>query len=217
MHLDPGESASATAQFDVDSASGVTVNVVQSTVNVAPPPSQPSPNSPILIEGNKGAKGVNLQASATHLPAGKYQWVQLLTEDTTKLISGVGSKTCTHSGFPQLDNAYPYGYSASGGWLGTVSTTVVTNDTAQDSPNSVLPQNWGELARSFQANMYLMWAPNADSRCTDGNKCTVPVPLGNCGLAWQPSDSRCSLLVRSSSLSERAITLYGEACQAFSF
>jgi hypothetical protein len=90
---------------------------------------------------------------------------------------------CEDYTFPQLDNAFPYGYNPNGQWLGTVFQTNVPNDTAQDSSGIGLPSYWGEVARSFQATMYLMWAPTPDPRCT-GSSCTLMVPLGSAQWNW---------------------------------
>jgi len=62
-----------------------------------------------------------------------------------------------------------------------VYTTNVPNDTVVDAPNVNLPNQFGEVARSFNATMYSMWVPNADRNCNgnDGYSCTIPVPLGS--------------------------------------
>jgi hypothetical protein len=179
-----GESNSATTTFNVDGPAGVTVGPpsggqMQSTVNIVPPPNSRSGIYPVLIEGAGGVPGINLLASASHLPTGgKYQWVQLINSDTTEIICPAGPQTKTlvpSSGSPKLDNTYPYSI---------VTTTNVTNDGANDSPSVPLPPPWGELARSFSANMYLMWVPPALSGCSNGTSCTIPVPLGSFQWSW---------------------------------
>jgi hypothetical protein len=131
------------------------------------------------------APGIKLVAQSS-LPSGNngsYQWVQLLNSDQTQFINAQGPRTCTTftgpAGTPELDGTYPYGNGT-----GTVTTTSVTDDTAQDSPNSGLPSNYGELQRSFNATMYLRWAPSAGGSCTAGNACTIPIPLGSATWWW---------------------------------
>lgn len=157
---------------------------IQDTVNIIPPPLTTSPLNAVLVEGNIGVPGINLFASAGHLPAGgQYQWVQLIEADSLKFDCPVGSNPVgpqtellvSSSSPPVLHNTYPYS---------VVTTTFITNDGANDSPSIPLAPSIGEIARSFSANMYLMWIPPVLSGCTNGNACTVPVPLGTFHSTW---------------------------------
>jgi hypothetical protein len=175
--LTNGEGSSAIATFNVDAPSGVTLQVTQSAVNILLPLGA---SQPTLVEGASGVAGLNLFASASHLPAGgAYQWVQLIQEDVVKIDSNLGLLTCPafpSSSAPELDNSYPYG----NGFAGTVTSTGgITNNGANDSPAFALQPRQGEQARSFNANMYLMWMPHVLNGCVDGNACTIPVPLGS--------------------------------------
>lgn len=134
---------------------------------------------------NDGRPGIQFLANST-LPSGNqgsYQWVQLIKSQQSRLIKQSGPASCTiftgPPGVPELDTTYPYGGN------GTVTTTLVPNDTAQDSPRTFLQTVDGEWADSFSAVTYLRWIPNTDSRCT-GNACTIPVPLGSS--SWGYSD-----------------------------
>jgi hypothetical protein len=177
-----GTSISASVTFNVTGPTAVSVGLSPSTVNIVPPPTSLSAGFPLLIDGNIGVIGMKFLASSNppNGNQGTYQWVQLLNKDTIFMLAATGSKTCPSvSGGPLLDTTYPYGNG-----IATVTTTKVTNDTAQDSPANGLPTSWGEVARSFSATMYLMWVPNPDSRCTNGTACTIPATLGTVNWGW---------------------------------
>jgi hypothetical protein len=191
--------ASATAAFNVVAPTGVSVAVTYpgNTSIINPPFVGNSSPWPKLQFGGPGATGATMPgieflATTMMWPSqnngvqntGVYQWVQLVIKSVQKLLGngGPGAATPQFTGDPQLDGTYPYG----GNCLGQTPCEVITNgvlyNTAQDSPGLVLMQQFGEEARSFSAQMYLMWTPNNDSRCT-GTGCTIPVPFGS--ITWQ--------------------------------
>jgi hypothetical protein len=134
---------------------------------------------------------MTFQASAAQYSTGTFQWVQLINHDITQNMGSGGPipPSDAISSTPELDGGYPYGVLSNGQPLGNVTTTNVTNDTATDSPFIALAVAQGELSRSFNATMYLMWVPNAASGCsaTANNPCTVPIPLGSVNWQWQGS------------------------------
>jgi hypothetical protein len=177
--LDNNETNSATVNFTVDEPTGVGVTISPGTVVIK------NPGAPgvTIVELATTGPGMKFLAGANHLPAGAYQWVQLISSDLTQSLgpSGPNQPVQWISGAPELDNTYPYGNGT-----GTVTTTYVTNDTAADSPFSpVGALGGGEYARTFKATMYLEWLPNPDNLCTDGGACTIPITQGT--IAWQYS------------------------------
>jgi hypothetical protein len=94
---------------------------------------------------------------------------------------------------PALDTEYPVGSKT----LGVLFSVHSPNDTMIDSPGFGLPNTDGERAEVFNAITYLMWTPTADSNCTDGALCTVPVPLGS--LSWNFQGDTINTLQQNSS------------------
>ena len=191
-----GQAGSVFVAFNVDGPSGVTITPTSSnTVSIlSPGHSGAFASNTILLDGASGVPGVSFVAQATHVPAGIYQWVQLISSDKSSTLASNGPHTVDKvTGAPALDLGYPYGYNSSGNPLGTVTTTHgVTNDTSQDSPYSVLPSLYGELARYFTATMYVMWVPPADPRCNNGIACTIPAPIGS--ISWKAAGDAINTL-----------------------
>jgi hypothetical protein len=131
--------------------------------------------------GGLAIPGITLTASST-LPsgdAGRYQWVQLINSDQDQAITAAGVRSCTTftdpAGTPELDSVYPYDL---------VSTNQQPNDTAQDSPNTELPQTMGEIQCVFNATIYLRCIPTGTVVCSSGSACAIPVPLGSVTWGW---------------------------------
>lgn len=186
------QSASATATFNLGAPTGVGVSaqIGQATV-------EPTENNKVVAGGIPTLELLGVQVSPTQQAGilfqasgnppsgntGAYSWVQLVKSDVTKIDDVGGSGPCTGGpspSNPELDTNYPYKV------VSTSQGATIPNDMATDNPQVPLKQNWGEAARSFEAIMYLMWTPNADSRCT-GSTCTIPVPLGSVNVLtpWQ--------------------------------
>src|SRR5712692_107879 len=168
--LNTGASNSATATFNVAGPTSPSMSAQTSIVQIVAAGYNPLflglpgqqfgfyPNSP---------PGINFTASAT-LPSGNqgaYSFVQLISKDTIKRIAAPpkNSQTCKPNGFvtdpnPELDNTYPY--------------VSASSNSTNDSPGQALVSSGGEVARSFSPTMYVLWTPNADSRCPSGNACT---------------------------------------------
>ena len=175
----PGQSL--TAKYSYCMNNNQCSSPVQATFNVSGPTS-PSVSAPtgqmnvlagpkLQFGGTSTNIGIKFTASAT-LPSGNsgaYSWAQLINNDNISIVTSSGSQSCKPNGFvtssnPELDNQYPY--------------PPVTSNSTNDNPAISLPASWGEVARSFNATMYLLWTPTADSRCNAGT-CTIPVPLGS--------------------------------------
>jgi hypothetical protein len=143
--------------------------------------------------------GISFSAAGTEPAnnAGVYSWVQLITNLNSEMLkfnyrgACPGVKITPDS--PKLDTEYPYG----GTTPGVVFQIKVKNDVAADSPGAGLGPGFGEIAEIFNASMYLMWTPNADSNCTDGGSCVVPVPLGS--VAWSFQGDSINTLVQNAS------------------
>ena len=194
-----GKSASANVTFNVAGPSGTTVTTNIGSANVE----RVLKNSNGQItniggsQGNPGLVlygitlssttlaisfkvGITLKATGTSFPSGNsgaYSWVQLIRNDSVQLRDVTGLQTVTplpvSSSVGVLDTQYPFGDVVT-------SQNGVTNDTAFDAPEvDGAFLSTGEVARSFSAIMYLIWIPTADSACTAGTNCTIPVPLGS--------------------------------------
>jgi hypothetical protein len=159
---------SAALTFGVQGPTGVAVNAPTGTVNIwlqNPPP-------PIMqFGGILPPFGIEFDASATPPPGnvGAFSWVQLVDSEQYEEIDHSGRWRCIPESFasdpkhsPELDTRYP------------ADTGLSTNDNPAISLDSTI----GEMSRTLSATMYLMWTPNADSLCTSGSACTIPVPLG---------------------------------------
>ncbi len=110
-------------------------------------------------------------------------WVQILDDNESPGVNRLGQVASIQPPFAGLDGTYPY----------SADTATVT----YDSPYSPLPPSYGEVARVFDATMYLMWDPALPTGCTpattsiDGNytqsasTCTsTPIPLGSAQWKW---------------------------------
>jgi hypothetical protein len=180
-------SPTTTADFTVGAPYPVGVTPSTTSVIVFFNPNGNPPAGPLLAFQSWPAPGpgVNFLVHATNYPPsgqGQYQWVQLLTTDEIHYVEG-GLQNCNYIGLagpPWLDDVYPYGT----GYTGTVYTTAVTNDNADDSPNTGLPSAVGDMEREFAATMFVRWIPQADPSCTSGAACTIPVPLGSESWGW---------------------------------
>jgi hypothetical protein len=121
-----------------------------------------------------GTPGMTFTASAT-LPAGnqgQYSWIQLLDKDSVHLIDPTnGPEACSLDVSPEYDGVY------------NPNPGVTTVDSPFTSLYDGNGNSRGELARSFQASMYLMWQPNPAPGC-DSDACTILVPLAEVDWSW---------------------------------
>lgn len=100
--------------------------------------------------------------------SGQFEWIQLITNDTITHTSIAGStQTCVNvtipptSGGTGLDSGLPYD----------------TGTSTRDSPSITLNSTtYTQEARSFSAQMYLLWDPLLPS--------SIPVPLGSVAWGW---------------------------------
>ncbi len=191
--LDNGQSNSASVTFHVAGPSGSTINttpqnLTAESVNILSPPTSGDQRAPLLGLASLNQPGIKFMATATYLPVnGTYTWVQMINSDQVWVLSSAGAKILPNSfsGPSALDKSYPYGDPYGAQPIGTVSTTKITNDTAQDSPYIPLPPIWGEVKRAFSATMYLMWDPALPVGCKPGYTCTsIPIPLGSLNWQW---------------------------------
>jgi hypothetical protein len=189
--LDNGQSASATATFNIGgpsgnfllnaqmqaAANGVVVSGISGSQILG------TANQPLTIRSGYG--GIQFTTSATP-PSGanaSFMWVQLIAQDQTRVISSAGDRFA-NTALPGLDGTYPYFAWNSYG--------------TYDTPASQLPSIYGELWRAFDATMYLMWDPALPSGCkpattsSDGNyiqthsTCTsTPIPLSSVRWRYQ--------------------------------
>ena len=73
----------------------------------------------------------------------------------------------------------------------------ITFTSTHDTPGAILPSDWGERDRQFDATMYLMWDPGTgpadchtastdpDTRVQTSSNCTsIPIPLGSVEWKW---------------------------------
>ena len=164
-------SAPVTSQtFTIQGPTAVNITTTLGTMQILPPGGSVTMQEMVLngvqITQN-GTVGIEFGATSTFPSnAGTYSWVQLLINDNYNLISSKGHSVCTAiPGGPELDNTYPYG--TEGGNL--FSTNGVKDDTATDGPSVNLSSSYGELSRSFNATMYLMWTPSQTN--------AIPIPL----------------------------------------
>lgn len=98
--------------------------------------------------------------------SGNYQWVQVISSEKSNVLpepSDPGNPIIL--ALNSLDTSYPY----------TGSSTTVG-----DSPAINLLSKYGEENVTWNANMYLMWAPKAQATCSNagGNICSIAIPLG---------------------------------------
>jgi len=131
---------------------------------------------PVLGYGPVGIQ-FNPTLSNTTGDSGQFEWIQLITNDTLPRTSTAGiTQTCVNvtvpptSGGTGLDTGYPY----------------ATGNSTQDSPTVPLNSTtYEQEARSFSAQMYLLWDAVLPVGCTPGKSCTsIPVPLGSVTWGW---------------------------------
>ena len=122
---------------------------------------------PLLGYGPTGIQ-FNPTLSNTTGDSGQFDWVQLITNDTLTLTSTTGTiQTCINVTVPPtssgtgLDTLYPY------------ATGTSTHDNPSGQLNST---TYTREARSFSAQMYLLWDPLLPS--------SIPVPLGSVTWGW---------------------------------
>jgi hypothetical protein len=186
-----GMQGATTAYFNVAGPPAVTVGpypafgsqIQSGVVAVHPPPNDESTMYPSFSDGTAGinggpiAPGISLFVQSTGgLPSGsQYQWVQTIQSDIEKTLCPNGVPETNFSLSGVLDTQYPYRASTIGG---------VPNAEVDDSPGNALLPIGGEVARSFNATMYLTWVPAPYTGCPGMNACTIPVPLGNFAWSW---------------------------------
>ena len=158
--MNDGETATATAVFDVEGPS--LRDMVVPPVEVIVRPGAEPGSSYMSFAGN----GISFQAHY-NLPEGlmrNYTWVQLVTRDVIHVRVGREWMVCRPKSEPQaelgvgLDTVYPYDW---------------RNPTG-DSPPIQLEPDSEEVSRSFHARMYLLWG--------SGRSNSIVVPLGY--VAW---------------------------------
>ncbi len=158
--MNDGETATATAVFDVEGPS--LRDMVVPPVEVIVRPGAEPGSSYMSFAGN----GISFQAHY-NLPEGlmrNYTWVQLVTRDVMHVRVAKEWMVCRPKSEPQaelgvgLDTVYPYDWK---------------NPTG-DSPPIQLEPDSEEVARSFHARMYLLWG--------SGRSNSIVVPLGY--VAW---------------------------------
>ncbi|MGH9561434.1 MAG: hypothetical protein ACRD3S_08260, partial [Terracidiphilus sp.] len=185
--LNNGQSASATATFNVG---GPTGNLL--LTGTMQPNNQGvgigvfgglSKLSTVNTPVPGGTVGISFTANAAtpQNDAGSFQWVQLINGDQTDLISSTGANACPVNPDSGLDTTYPY--------------AAVTATTTYDTPASNLVSIYGELERSFTATMYLLWDPALPAGCapasttaqgtsTVSNCTSTPIPLSSVQWHW---------------------------------
>jgi len=187
--LNNGQSASATATFNVGGPSG----------NLLPSPTidQPSGSGVTFTTNAKcglygvpyggGSVGITFQANAQPPTTGAgtnaaFTWIQLIKSINVRYINASGVNSNPNSGKTGLDGTYPY-------FSKTANLTY-------DSPSIGLQPQLGEVGYQFDATMYLLWDPALPSGCipaaTDpttyhstASTCTsIPIPLGSAEWSW---------------------------------
>jgi len=188
--LDNGQSASATANFNVEGPTDVSVSAPESYMNIEQIQDGNSFDT-FYVMGlpNINVPGIQFTATAGgNQNAGAnagFMWVQVLT-DKNQSLSNEGKQNCLSIGYPTpaLDNLYPY--------------PPKNSNSTVDSPRVHSIDNEAEDARAFNATMYLMWNPALPTGCTPpstsalgnntyqtnpGQGCTsIPIPLGS--VSW---------------------------------
>jgi hypothetical protein len=189
------ECNSASATFSVGGIDNLTVSAPMNRVQIDPSTLRMGPGSKA-----RSVPGIYFNKSAA-IPPGSgtkaaFQWVQIVTNDTTTLRCGVTSDSTlvckaaqttyacvSRSGYPALDNYYPL--------------PIVSDGNAVDIPSGppLGTNREFEQAASFDATTFLMWDPalNSDgtggctpavtdslSRISQPSTCTgsIPIPLG---------------------------------------
>jgi hypothetical protein len=204
--LNNGQSASATATFNVGGPTGNLLpsafaqnnNTGTSLSNAQSPAALLSmANSPVKngvgVFINDNAQPVSNNAQCPSHPGmpptggcGQFIWVQILTSVTQLQIIPAGDTFAPSNAVNQLDGTYPYfngPNNANGTW---------------DSPSRGLLHEWGEGAEPFNATMYVLWDPALPAGCTPAwtdttttpytnhpSTCaSTPIPLGSVQWKW---------------------------------
>ena len=211
--LDNGQSATATASFQVNGPTATGANstfftAVPGTVNVWPSGEAFGGTGawPSLEFGDVTPNHGMTFTVAANLPTnqGTFQWVQLINNAQVQEVSNP-SQSPTNYG-TGLDNFYPY------------VTLSGNSNTTNDSPGTQLSQTGlvelGELATQFNATMYLLWDPSLSAGGTPAPGCaastiqtgktiastastctgSIPIPLG--AVSW--GFSACAINTLSS-------------------
>lgn len=172
--LTNGGKGSASVTFDVTGPTGGPMTATPGTVNVWPAGTAAGGHAttPWLEFGTAtaGNLGMSFVATAT-APAGNagaFSFVQLVGTNSWQFRTNPA--TGTHTFGTGLDNTYPY------------DTGTSTNDSPGIQLDAAGAPTEGEAAETFNATMYVMWTPTAQTSCT-GTDCAIPVPLGNA--AWK--------------------------------
>jgi hypothetical protein len=167
LTLSDGTSPSATATFNVAGATVSKMSTPTGSVGIYA--------GPVLGYGPVGIK-FSPTPTTPSADSGQFEWVQLITTTTGGTV-----KTCINVTQPPtssgtgLDTDYPF----------------ATGTSTQDSPSlSLVSSSYSQEARSFSANMYLLWNPALPSGCTPGSSCTsIPVPLESVSWGWSGTAS----------------------------
>jgi hypothetical protein len=159
-----GISPSDDAACSLPAHAKFTINGVSSNATIKTQPTNPvrvwknSAGNWFMQAGNSAmieTSGIVFTQDGGNAPSGgSFYWAQIILSDNA---SGIGSSYYTHS-CVGLDNLFPY---ASG------------NQTS-DSPNVGLDPRLTEMARVFEAHMYLMWKSSSTG--------SIYVPIGS--VAW---------------------------------
>ncbi|WP_263416482.1 hypothetical protein [Terriglobus albidus] len=210
--LDNGQSANATATFNI---SGPTGNLLpnafaQSNItgtSLANPQAQVATmamaNSPakpgvgVFINDNAQpvSDGTQCPAHPGAAPAagcGQFIWVQILNSVIRSQIIPVGEPFDPNNASNQLDGTYPYA-------SGINPNGTYSSNATWDSPGRGLLHSWGEAAEPFRATMYVLWDPALPAGCIPAwvdttidpykphasQGCTsIPIPLGSVQWSW---------------------------------
>src|SRR5208337_428749 len=178
--MDNGETATASAIFDVEGPSLQDMVVPPVEVMVGPG-TEPS-SSYMSFAG----AGISFRAHY-NLPEGmmrNYTWVQVVTRDVMEVRVRKELKVCTPESQPEselgvgLDTDYPYDW---------------RNPTRDSPPIQLLPQAEA-ISRRFHARMYLLWGSGLSN--------SIVVPLGYVGWHFEGYAIRKDLLTNTWTLKE---------------
>jgi hypothetical protein len=163
----------ANATFDVTGPTVSSMSTPTGSVDIFP--------GPVLGYGPVGIQ-FNPALSNDTGDSGQFEWAQLITNNVLNLTTTGGvEKTCVQVTQPVtlsgtgLDTQFPYD----------------TGTSTHDSPSVALQSSsYTSEARTFSAQMYLLWDPALPSGCTSGSSCTsIPVPLGSVSWGWSGTAS----------------------------
>jgi hypothetical protein len=217
--LNNGQSASATATFNVGGPTGVVLQPTMKTDGTGVQVLSTSYLSTTGVtvttpQGVTGKVGIDFKASAN--PPSNYNqtytFVQVLNGVQQKYITSNGQYPVQATPTVGIDKTYPYAY-------------VYPTET-WDTPATGLPGSYGEGWETFTATMYLMWDPaippsgqpsctpaktvqNADGSFTStaSNCASIPVPLSS--VTWHWSGCALNTLVKQSNQTTWALSTAG--------